>query len=60
MGFGGRHEGLELMASEGEQGTLRCSRCGGIEWRRGTQMIFGEPARKSDGWDEGPAEWTCN
>ena len=47
------------MGSEGEQGSLRCSRCGRIDWLRGTQMILGEPVRKSDGWDPGPAEWTC-
>jgi len=48
------------MASEEEQSSLSCSHCAHIEWWCGTQMISGEPARKSDGWDGGPAEWTCN
>jgi hypothetical protein len=48
------------MASERGQASLSCSRCDHIEWWRGNQMILGNPARKSDGWNGGPAEWTCN
>jgi len=42
-----------------EPDNLDWPECAGVNWWRGTQMVLGEPARKSDGWDPGSAEWTC-